>query len=82
MKFIPKFASKNKDWENLPLFAGRVLHILVLPNRVEIDDAVFTRKIEAEQKRRTWERKQAQIERAAKDKKPRKAKGKADENND
>ena len=63
----------NKHWENLPLFAGQVLHRLGLANRVEIDDDIFTRRIEAEQKRRTWARKQAQIERAAKDKK-RKAK--------
>ena len=70
----------NKHWEGLPLFAGRVLHRLGLANRTEMEDAVFTRKIEVEQKRRTWERKQAQIERAAKDKKPRKAKGDTSEN--
>jgi len=59
----------NKHWENLPLFAGRVLSRLGLVNRLEIDDDTFTRRIEAEQKRRTFERKQAQIERALKDKK-------------
>ena len=59
----------NKHWENLPLFAGRVLSRLGLVNRLEIDDDTFTRRIEAEQKRRTFERKQAQIERAMKDKK-------------
>ena len=72
----------NKHWENLPLFAGQVLHRLGLANRVEIDDDAFTRRIEVEQKRRTWERKQAQIERAAKDKKPRKAKEKPNESSD
>ena len=74
--------AQNKHWEGLPLFAGRVLHRVGLANRVELDDAVFTRRIEAEQKRRTWERKQAQIQRAAKDKKPRKARGNTDENSD
>ena len=69
----------KKHWEGLPLFAGRVLHRLGLANRVEIDDDVFTRRIEAEQKRRTWERKQAQIKRAAKDKK---RKAKANESDD
>ena len=59
----------NKHWENLPLFAGRVLHRLGLPNRLEIDDDTFTRRIEAEQKQRTFERKQAQIKRAQKDQK-------------
>mgnify|MGYP001598765602 CR=1 FL=1 len=63
----------KKYWENLPLFAGKVLHRLGLANRVEIDDDAFTRKIEAEQKQRTWERKQAQIERAKRDTKKRKA---------
>jgi len=59
----------NKHWENLPLFAGRVLARLGLTNRLDMDDDVFTRHIEAEQKRRTFERKQAQIERALKDQK-------------
>jgi len=59
----------NKHWENLPLFAGRVLSRLGLMNRLDVDDDTFTRRIEAEQKRRTFERKQAQIERAMKDKK-------------
>jgi hypothetical protein len=72
--------SSKHLWVGLPSFAGRVLHRLGLANRVEIDDAVFTRKIEVEQKRRTWERKQAQIERATKDKK-KKAKEKPDESN-
>ena len=66
--------SSKKYWENLPLFAGKVLHRLGLANRVEMDDDAFTRKIEAEQKQRTWERKQAQIERAMRDTKKRKAK--------
>ena len=59
----------NKHWEGLPLFAGRLLHRLGLLNRLEIDDDVFTRRIEAEQKQRTFERKQAQIKRAQKDQK-------------
>ena len=59
----------NRHWENLPLFAGRVLHRLGLLNRLEMNDAVFIRRIEEEQKQRTWERKAAQIERARKDKK-------------
>lgn len=59
----------NNHWNNLPLFAGRVLHRLGLLNRLEIDDSIFTRRIEAEQKRRTFERKAAQIERARKDQK-------------
>jgi hypothetical protein len=59
----------NKHWEGLPVFAGQVLKRLGLLNRLEMDDAAFTRRIEDEQKRRTYERKQAQIERAMKDKK-------------
>ena len=57
---------KNRHWEGLPLFAGRVLNRLGLLNRLEIDDDTFTRRIEAEQKQRTFERKQAQIKRAQK----------------
>ena len=55
--------------EQLPIFAGQILHRLGKENALEISDEVFTARIAEEQSQRTAERRLAQIKRATKGKK-------------
>lgn len=55
-------------FKQLPLIAGQVLHRIGRLNILEQSESFVEEKIVEEQKRRTFERKAAQIARAEKDK--------------